>query len=58
MRIIAFRSEKEFKPYRVNERSEAYYLRSRKVDYMGLQDISPAHTKRRFMNIRTCWWSI
>jgi hypothetical protein len=30
VRIIAFRSEKEFKPYRMNEGAFAYYLRSRK----------------------------
>src|SRR5579884_3211061 len=31
VRIIAFRSEKEYKPYRLNGGSDAYYLRSRKV---------------------------
>ncbi len=43
VRIIAFRSEKEFKPYRVNEGAFAYYVRSRKVDYIVVQDISPEH---------------
>ncbi len=43
VRIIAFRSEKEYKPYRPNEGAVAYYLRSRKVDYIVMQDISPEH---------------
>ena len=48
VRIIAFRSEKEFKPYRINEASPAYYLRSRKVDYIVMQDITPAHYQAAF----------
>ncbi len=43
VRIIAFRSEKEYKPYRLNGGAFAYYLRSRKVDYIVMQDISPEH---------------
>jgi tetratricopeptide (TPR) repeat protein len=43
VRIIAFRSEKEYKPYRLNQGSFAYYLRSRKVDYIIMQDIEPSH---------------
>jgi hypothetical protein len=43
VRIIAFRSEKEYRPYRLNEGAFAYYLRSRKVDYIVMQDISPEH---------------
>lgn len=43
VRIIAFRSDKEFKPYRTNEGTFAYYLRSRKVDYIVMQDLSPEH---------------
>ena len=43
VRIIAFRSEKEYKPYRLNGGAFAYYLRSRKIDYIVMQDISPEH---------------
>lgn len=43
VRIIAFRSEKEYKPYRLIESAPAYYLRSRKVDYIVMQDISAEH---------------
>lgn len=43
VRIIAFRSEKEYKPYRPNEGAFAYYLPSRKGDFIVMQDISPNH---------------
>jgi Tfp pilus assembly protein PilF len=43
VRIVAFKSEKEYKPYRVNEGAFAYYLRSRKRDYIVMQDISSEH---------------
>jgi Tfp pilus assembly protein PilF len=43
VRIIAFRSEKEYRPYRLSEGAFAYYIRSRKVDYIVMQDISPEH---------------
>ncbi len=43
VRIIAFRSEKEYKPYRFNEGAAAYYLRSRKMDYIVMEDISAEH---------------
>lgn len=43
VRIIAFRSEKEYRPYRLSEGAFAYYLRSRKVDYIVMQDISVEH---------------
>jgi len=43
VRIIAFRSEKEYKPYRFNEGAFAYYLRSRKADFIVMQDISAEH---------------
>jgi tetratricopeptide (TPR) repeat protein len=43
VRIIAFRNEKEYKPYRLNEGAFAYYLRSRKRDYIVMQDISSEH---------------
>lgn len=40
VRIIAFRSEKEFTPYRPNGGALAYYQRSRKRDYIVIQDLS------------------
>jgi tetratricopeptide (TPR) repeat protein len=40
VRIIAFRSEKEFAPYRPNGGAAAYYQRSRKRDYIVMQDLS------------------
>src|SRR5690348_3968842 len=43
VRIIAFRNEKQYKPYRFNEGAFAYYLRGRKCDYIVMQDISPEH---------------
>ena len=43
VRIIAFRSEKEYRPYRLNEGAFAYYLRSRKTDYIVMQDVSSEH---------------
>ncbi len=39
-RIIAFRSEKEFKPYRINEFATAYYMGGRNRDYIVMQEIS------------------
>lgn len=53
VRIIAFHSEKEYKPYRLNEGAFAYYLRSRKVDYIVMQDTSaPSTIRRRCMSTR------
>ena len=43
VRIIAFRSEKEFNPYRFNEGAFAYYMPGRKADYIVMQDINPEH---------------
>ncbi len=43
VRVIAFRSEKEYRPYRLNEGAFAYYTRSRKVDYIVMQDIDATH---------------
>lgn len=40
VRIVAFRSEKQFKPYRISEASAAYYTRGRYRDYIVMQDIS------------------
>ena len=43
VRILAFSSEKEYKPYRMNEGAFAYYLQSRERDYIVMQDIEPEH---------------
>ncbi len=43
VRIVAFKSEKEYKPYRPNEGTFAYYQRGRKCDYIVMQDISAEH---------------
>ncbi|HEX7362136.1 MAG TPA: hypothetical protein VF283_16725, partial [Bryobacteraceae bacterium] len=43
VRIIAFRNEKQYKPYRFNEGAFAYYQRGRKCDYIVMQDISSEH---------------
>jgi hypothetical protein len=40
VRIVAFRSEKQFKPYRFNESAAAYYTKTRMRDYIVMQDIS------------------
>jgi len=40
VRIVAFRSEKQFKPYRVSEAAAAYYTQGRYRDYIVMQDIS------------------
>lgn len=43
VRIIAFRSELEFRPYSPNGSAFAYYERARNRDYIVLQDIAPEH---------------
>ncbi len=43
VRIIAFRGEKQFKPYRVNDFSAAYYTGSHERDYIVMGDIAPDH---------------
>jgi len=43
VRIIAFSSEKEYKPYRLNGGSFAYYVQSRERDYIVMQDIQADH---------------
>ena len=43
VRIIAFSSENEFKPYRMNSGNFAFYLQSRERDYIVMQDIEPDH---------------
>lgn len=53
VRIIAFRSEKEFQPYRPNGGAVAYYHRSRKRDYIVMQDLSTENYQPPFTNIPT-----
>lgn len=43
IRIIAFSSENEFKPYRMNSGNFAFYTQSRNRDYIVMQDIEPDH---------------
>ncbi|MBV9266682.1 MAG: hypothetical protein JO061_10990, partial [Acidobacteriaceae bacterium] len=43
VRIIAFSSEKDYKAYRPNAGTFAYYLQSRARDYIVMQDIEAAH---------------
>jgi tetratricopeptide (TPR) repeat protein len=43
VRIVAFRSEREYAPYRLNAGAFAYYVRSHDRDYIVMQDIEPAH---------------
>jgi len=43
VRIVAFRSEKQYKPYRASESALAYYAPSRNRDYIVMQDISSEH---------------
>jgi tetratricopeptide (TPR) repeat protein len=43
VRIVAFRSEKQYKPYRVNESAAAYYTQTQTRDYIVMQDIAQEH---------------
>ena len=43
VRIVAFRSESQYKPYRMNEGSLAFYASGRNRDYIVMQDISAEH---------------
>ena len=45
VRIVAFKSEKEYRPYRLNEGAFAYFTRSRKRDYIVMEDLGPEHDK-------------
>jgi tetratricopeptide (TPR) repeat protein len=45
VRIIAFNSEKEFKPYRPNEGTFAFYQRGQARDYIVMQDIQKVHSQ-------------
>jgi tetratricopeptide (TPR) repeat protein len=40
VRIILFRNDKEYTPYKVNEFAAAFYTRSRKRDYIVMRDFS------------------
>src|SRR5579871_5419769 len=43
VRIIAFRGEKEYKPFRPNESAAAFYTGSHDRDYIVMEDISNEH---------------
>lgn len=43
VRIVAFRSENQYKPYRLSEAAFAYYMSGRTRDYIVLQDIASEH---------------
>jgi len=43
VRIVAFRSEKEYKPFRPNEFATAFYLAGYDRDYIVMESISPEH---------------
>ncbi|HYP12692.1 MAG TPA: tetratricopeptide repeat protein, partial [Bryobacteraceae bacterium] len=43
VRIVAFSSEKEFRPYRINEIASAYYTGGQNRDYIVMQEISSLH---------------
>lgn len=43
VRIIAFRGEKQYKPYRINEFAIAFYTGSHDRDYIVMQDLSSEH---------------
>jgi tetratricopeptide (TPR) repeat protein len=41
VRIIAFRSDKEYAPYRINDFATAYYLSGQERDYIVMKSIDP-----------------
>ncbi len=41
VRIVAFRSEKEYAPYRLNDSATAYYLSGQERDYIVMRSIDP-----------------
>ncbi|MBZ5593406.1 MAG: hypothetical protein LAP39_14280 [Acidobacteriia bacterium] len=43
VRVIAFRSDKEFEPYRINEYATAFYLEGYDRDYIVMRSISQEH---------------
>lgn len=45
VRIIAFSSEQQYKPYRMNAGNFAFYQRSHERDYIVMQDIQAEHSQ-------------
>jgi len=43
VRIVAFRSEGQYKPYRMNEAALAYYTQSRNREFIVMQDTATEH---------------
>ena len=43
VRVIAFRNESEYRPYRFTPAAPAYFQSSRRYDYIVLQDLNPEH---------------
>lgn len=43
VRIVAFRGEKQYQPYRISEAAFAYFIRGRSRDYIVMQDIVSEH---------------
>src|SRR5580698_5135130 len=43
VRIVAFRGERQYQPYRINEFAVAYYTHGRNRDYIVMQDIASEH---------------
>ena len=43
VRIVAFRGEKQYQPYRMSSAAFAYYVRGRNRDYIVLEDITSEH---------------
>lgn len=43
VRVVAFQSQREYAPYRLNAGAFAYYIRTHNRDYIVMQDIEPAH---------------
>lgn len=43
VRIVAFKSENQYKPYRLSEAAFAYYMSGRTRDYIVMQDIASEH---------------
>jgi Flp pilus assembly protein TadD len=43
VRIVAFRGEKDYKPYRMNEGAAAFYLKNESHDYIVMGDLEEEH---------------
>jgi tetratricopeptide (TPR) repeat protein len=43
LKVIAFKSEKEFNQYRLNSGSCAFYQQTQRSEYVVLQDLAPSH---------------